>query len=69
MKQKKRIDLYNKAGVDGIFVPCIENAEDIKEIVNYTRLPINVMCMPNLPDFEILKNLGVKRISMGNFFI
>lgn len=64
---KKRIDLYTKAGADGIFVPCIENLEDIQEIVNYTRLPINVMCMPNLPDFEILKNLGVKRISMGNF--
>ncbi|WP_313581180.1 isocitrate lyase/phosphoenolpyruvate mutase family protein [Chishuiella sp.] len=64
---KKRIDLYTKAGADGIFVPCIENLEDIQEIVNYTRLPINVMCLPNLPDFEILKNLGVKRISMGNF--
>ncbi|WP_313374842.1 isocitrate lyase/phosphoenolpyruvate mutase family protein [Chishuiella sp.] len=64
---KKRIDLYTKAGADGIFVPCIENSEDIQEIVNYTKLPINVMCMPNLPDFEILKNLGVKRISMGNF--
>lgn len=64
---KKRIDLYTKAGADGIFVPCIENSKDIQEIVNYTRSPINVMCMPNLPDFEILKNLGVKRISMGNF--
>ncbi|WP_313385024.1 isocitrate lyase/phosphoenolpyruvate mutase family protein [Chishuiella sp.] len=64
---KKRIDLYTKVGANGIFVPCIENSEDIQEIVNYTRLPINVMCMPNLPDFEILKNLGVKRISMGNF--
>lgn len=64
---KKRIELYEKAGANGIFVPCIENKSDIQEIVNHTSLPINVMCMPNLPDFETLKNLGVKRISMGNF--
>ncbi len=64
---KKRIKLYEKAGADGIFVPCITKKEDIKEIVETTTLPINVMCMPNLPNFEDLKNIGVKRISMGNF--
>jgi len=32
-----------------------------------TKLPLNVMCMPNLPNFETLKKLGVQRISMGNF--
>ncbi|WP_438423868.1 isocitrate lyase/PEP mutase family protein [Aquimarina macrocephali] len=64
---KKRIELYEKAGANGIFVPCIENKSDIQKIVNHTALPINVMCMPNLPDFGTLKDLGVKRISMGNF--
>ncbi len=64
---KRRIKLYENAGADGIFVPCIEQKSDIEEIVNYTQLPINVMCMPNLPDFGTLENLGVKRISMGNF--
>ena len=63
----KRIELYEKAGADGIFVPCIENESDIQKIVKHTSLPINVMCIPNLPNFETLKNLGVKRISMGNF--
>lgn len=63
----KRIRLYENAGANGIFTPCIENISDIRKIVNCTKLPINVMCMPNLPDFETLKNLGVKRISMGNF--
>jgi 2-methylisocitrate lyase-like PEP mutase family enzyme len=64
---KKRIQLYQNAGANGIFTPCIENKSDIQEIVNHTTLPINVMCMPNLPDFETLKKLGIKRISMGNF--
>ena len=63
----KRIHLYQNAGANGIFTPCIEKENDIKTIVNSTNLPINVMCMPNLPNFEILTKLGVKRISMGNF--
>lgn len=64
---KKRIQLYQNAGANGIFTPCIEKENDIKTIVNSTNLPINVMCMPNLPDFETLTKLGIKRISMGNF--
>ena len=64
---KKRILLYENVGASGIFTPCIENVSAIKEIVNCTSLPINVMCMPNLPDFNTLTELGVKRISMGNF--
>ncbi|MFK8007405.1 MAG: isocitrate lyase/phosphoenolpyruvate mutase family protein [Saprospiraceae bacterium] len=63
----RRIQLYEKAGTDGIFVPCITQEADIKSVVESTSLPINVMCMPELPDFSILQKLGVKRISMGNF--
>ena len=64
---KKRTKLYEDAGADGIFVPCIVNEDDISEIVKTTKLPVNVMCMPKLPDFKTLETLGVKRISMGNF--
>ena len=64
---KKRIHLYETSGADGIFTPCIERTADIEQIVDCTRLPVNVMCMPALPDFNTLKELGVKRISMGNF--
>ncbi|MDN5287841.1 MAG: hypothetical protein JWR38_4115 [Mucilaginibacter sp.] len=62
-----RIRSYENSGAAGIFVPCITNRDDIKEVVNSTHLPINVMCMPSLPDFEDLGSLGVKRISMGPF--
>ncbi len=64
---KKRMQFFEEAGADGIFIPCIEKEDDIKKITESAKLPINVMCMPNLPDFETLKKLGVKRISMGNF--
>ncbi|WP_136669047.1 isocitrate lyase/phosphoenolpyruvate mutase family protein [Flavobacterium sp. H122] len=63
----ERIKLYQTISIDGIFLPCITNEKDIKEVIKKTDLPVNVMCMPDLPDFETLSGLGVKRISMGNF--
>lgn len=62
-----RINIYENTGVHGIFVPCIARAEDIRTITRETILPINVMCVPALPDFNALKLLNVKRISMGPF--
>ncbi len=67
LETKKRIKVYEKAGADGIFVPCVEKKTDIEAIVKATNLPINVLCMPHLPNFETLEILGIKRISMGNF--
>ncbi|WED28498.1 isocitrate lyase/phosphoenolpyruvate mutase family protein [Vibrio sp. DW001] len=67
LETEKRIKLYDEAGADGIFVPCVTKEMDIQTLVKKTKLPINVMCMPELPDFSKLKDLGVRRISMGNF--
>jgi 2-methylisocitrate lyase-like PEP mutase family enzyme len=66
-KTIERAKKYSKAGTNGLFVPCITGVKDIKLLIQAIDLPLNVMCMPNLPDFDTLKNLGVKRISMGNF--
>ncbi|MBP7172865.1 MAG: isocitrate lyase/phosphoenolpyruvate mutase family protein [Cloacibacterium sp.] len=63
---KTRISFYQDF-CDGIFLPCITDEDEISTITNFTQLPLNVMSMPNLPNFETLKNLGVKRISSGNF--
>jgi len=63
----KRIKLYENAGADGIFVPCITNTGDIQEIVESNTVPINIMAMPELESFDKLQKTGVKRISMGPF--
>lgn len=63
----QRIQAYQSTGVHGIFVPCIVNPDDIRAVVASTKLPVNVMCMPQLPAFGELQKLGVKRISSGNF--
>jgi 2-methylisocitrate lyase-like PEP mutase family enzyme len=62
-----RLKIYEATGADGIFLPCICTEEDIAEAVRNTKLPLNVMCIPGLPGFEILNKLGVKRVSMGPF--
>jgi len=64
---RHRLMVYEAAGADGIFLPCIYDEEDIAEAVTHTRLPLNVMCIPGLPGFETLNELGVKRVSMGPF--
>ncbi|MEN4699705.1 isocitrate lyase/phosphoenolpyruvate mutase family protein [Pantoea agglomerans] len=58
---------YRAAGADGLFVPCLTSEKDISLIANAIDLPLNVMCMPDLPLFDRLKLAGVSRISMGNF--
>jgi 2-methylisocitrate lyase-like PEP mutase family enzyme len=63
----KRLLLYQKTGIHGLFFPCITGLSDIQAITKVSTLPVNVMCMPNLPDFKQLQEAGVKRISLGNF--
>jgi 2-methylisocitrate lyase-like PEP mutase family enzyme len=58
---------YAASGADGLFVPCMIDEADIAAIVAGVSLPLSVMGMPNLPSFERLAALGVKRISMGDF--
>jgi 2-methylisocitrate lyase-like PEP mutase family enzyme len=62
-----RIKAYEQAGAHGIFVPGVTATNDIQQVVQATTLPINVMCMPSLPDYKALTSLGVKRISLGPF--
>ncbi len=63
----RRATLYQSHGADGIFVPCITDTHEISQLVHTVTLPVNVMCMPELDDFDSLSDVGVSRISMGNF--
>lgn len=62
-----RISLFEELKADGIFVPGITSENDIRTVTASTSLPVNVMGMPDLPDFDQLKELGVKRITSGAF--
>ena len=60
-----RIKRYENAGATGIFVPFMSDKNEIRQVTSATKLPVNVLCMKQLPGFNELAELGVKRISMG----
>lgn len=63
----ERIKLFEEFKADGVFVPGVISENDIRTIAASTGLPVNVMGLPDLPDFDTLKKLGVKRITSGAF--
>ena len=61
-----RIKLYERAGASGIFVPFVADKNDIRKIVETITLPLNVLTTADLPGMTVLRELGVKRVSMGS---
>lgn len=61
-----RVKAIENAGASGVFVPFVNNKNDITEIVNATKLPLNILSVPTLPSIKELNEIGVKRISMGS---
>jgi len=61
----RRLKIYETTGADGIFLPCIAAEQDIAAVISHTKLPLNVMAMPGLPDIDTLRQLGVTRLSLG----
>ena len=62
----RRAALYKEAGADGIFIPGIRVADEIRTLVNESEMPVNVMAWPGLAPAKELAILGVKRISAGS---
>ncbi len=65
----KRLQAYQDAGVDGIFIPNLFNIETISQIKQYTKLPINILSSASLPELNRLKSLGISRVSTGSNYI
>lgn len=62
----RRAKLYGSAGCDGVFVPGLSNSEAIGTIAAaIAPMPLNIMAVPHLPPLEMLKKLGVRRVSAG----
>ncbi|WP_022850828.1 isocitrate lyase/PEP mutase family protein [Limisalsivibrio acetivorans] len=64
---QRRIKLYEEAGADGVFVPFVQSTDDISVLAKSTDLPLNVLPLPQFPDFDGLSKLGVRRISLADF--
>jgi 2-methylisocitrate lyase-like PEP mutase family enzyme len=63
-----RLQAYEGAGADVVYAPGLSNANDIREIVGATALPVNVLARPRAPTVSELASLGVSRVSVGGAF-
>ncbi len=62
----RRARLYRAAGCDGLFVPCIADAAEMRAVATaIAPMPLNVMLIPGLPPTSELQALGVRRLSAG----
>jgi 2-methylisocitrate lyase-like PEP mutase family enzyme len=61
----RRAQRYRDAGCDGLFVPGVTAADDIRAIAAGAQLPLNVLVVPGLPPVDELGRLGVRRLSAG----
>jgi 2-methylisocitrate lyase-like PEP mutase family enzyme len=61
-----RAERYRAAGADGLFVPGVVDAAEIRALASAVGLPLNVMARPGLPSTTELGALGVRRLSAGS---
>lgn len=62
-----RLDAYQQAGADGVFVPGLTDARGISALVARLDVPLNILYSPTGPTVAHLGDLGVSRISLGSF--
>jgi 2-methylisocitrate lyase-like PEP mutase family enzyme len=60
-----RLRAYRAAGADVVYAPRLTDPELIRQVVNATDAPINVLAMRHGPSIPELAELGVRRVSTG----
>ncbi|MEU3286426.1 isocitrate lyase/PEP mutase family protein [Streptomyces longwoodensis] len=63
---RARLDAYQEAGADGVFVPGLTAPREIAALVRHLDVPLNVLCTPTGPGLPHLTDLGVRRVSLGS---
>ncbi|NUP22667.1 MAG: isocitrate lyase/phosphoenolpyruvate mutase family protein [Streptomyces sp.] len=61
-----RLDAYQQAGADGVFVPGLTEPRDIAALVSRLDVPLNILYTPTGPTLPHLADLGVRRVSLGS---
>ncbi|HET6214875.1 MAG TPA: isocitrate lyase/phosphoenolpyruvate mutase family protein [Micromonosporaceae bacterium] len=61
-----RIEAYSAAGADGVFVPGLAGAADIRTVVEAVKVPVNLLAAPGRMTLREFADLGVRRVSCGS---
>ncbi|OLZ67469.1 phosphonomutase [Streptomyces sp. IMTB 2501] len=62
----RRLDAYQQAGADGVFVPGLTDPGRIAALVRHLDVPLNILYSPAGPTVAQLAGLGVRRVSLGS---
>ncbi|GAB2796799.1 isocitrate lyase/phosphoenolpyruvate mutase family protein [Streptomyces chlorus] len=62
----RRLDAYQQAGAQGVFVPGLTDPREIAGLVRRLDAPLNILYSPTGPSVPQLAGLGVRRISLGS---
>jgi len=64
----KRLQSYQDAGADVLFMPGLRKADDIRAVISSVDRPVNVLVVPGCPSIAELAEIGAARISVGGSF-
>jgi 2-methylisocitrate lyase-like PEP mutase family enzyme len=62
----ERVRAYAEAGADGVFIPHLVEADEIRRVAESVPRPLNVLASPALPPPAELQRLGARRLSTGS---
>lgn len=65
----KRGKAYKEAGADCLYPIFLKDKKDYQTIIKEVGLPVNILLLAGIPDFNELKETGVTRLSLGGNFI
>jgi 2-methylisocitrate lyase-like PEP mutase family enzyme len=62
----QRARLYAESGADGIFVPGMDQLDEIRRFAGAIQLPLNIYAgYAGVPSVQALADAGVRRVSLG----
>ena len=61
----QRATAYADAGASGLFAPGLRDTNFIKQLCERSRIPVNILVLPDTPPVKVLAQQGVARISYG----
>lgn len=62
----ERGNIFRKAGADSVFIPGVEDKDILCELVKNIDIPLNFLINSKLSDFNIYKESGAKRLTLGS---